>query len=203
MIRPTNNSNNHNNSYCAKSLQLCPTLCDPTAQSPPGSSVHGIFQAMILEQIGHYLLQEIFLTQGSNPHLLRLLHWQAGSLPLAPPGKPQYLLWASLRLVDVGMWPTVPPFRNAALSWQSSMPVGTALNCLKSMESLGTWVRFGWSFAGAQLVCLILHVPLTCHMSIQDDSTIMSCSGDLSGGSVAKTPPFQCRGPGFHPWSGN
>ena len=27
-------------------------------------------------------------TQGSNPHLLCLLHWQAGSLPLAPPGKP-------------------------------------------------------------------------------------------------------------------
>ena len=28
------------------------------------------------------------MTQGSNPHLLHLLHWQAGSLPLAPPGKP-------------------------------------------------------------------------------------------------------------------
>ena len=35
----------------------------------------------------HFLLQEIFLTQGSNPHLLRLLHCQAGSLTLAPPGK--------------------------------------------------------------------------------------------------------------------
>ena len=31
----------------------------------------------------------IFLTQGWNPHLLHLLLWQAGSLPLAPPGKPQ------------------------------------------------------------------------------------------------------------------
>ena len=36
----------------------------------------------------HFLLQGIFPTQGSNPHLLCLLHWQAGSLPLAPPGKP-------------------------------------------------------------------------------------------------------------------
>ena len=35
----------------------------------------------------HFLLQGIFLTQGLNPRLLRLLHWQAGSLPLAPPGK--------------------------------------------------------------------------------------------------------------------
>ena len=32
--------------------------------------------------------QGIFPTQGSNPHRFRLLHQQAGSLPLAPPGKP-------------------------------------------------------------------------------------------------------------------
>ena len=35
----------------------------------------------------HALLQGIFPTQGSNPCLLCLLHWQVGSLPLAPPGK--------------------------------------------------------------------------------------------------------------------
>ena len=33
----------------AKSLPLCPTLCDPLGCSPPGSSVHGIFQARVLE----------------------------------------------------------------------------------------------------------------------------------------------------------
>ena len=32
-------------------------------------------------------LQGITLIQGSNPLLLCLLHWQAGSSPLAPPGK--------------------------------------------------------------------------------------------------------------------
>ena len=67
----------------AKSLQSRLTLC-----SPPGSSVHGILQARILEWVAHALLQGIFLTQGLNPHLLHLLHWQAGSLPLLPPGKP-------------------------------------------------------------------------------------------------------------------
>ena len=36
----------------------------------------------------HALLQGIFLTQGLNPGLLHLLHWQAGSLPLAQSGKP-------------------------------------------------------------------------------------------------------------------
>ena len=39
---------------------------------------------------GHALLQGIFPTQGSNLPLLRLLHWQAGSLPLAPLQKPKY-----------------------------------------------------------------------------------------------------------------
>ena len=36
----------------------------------------------------HALLQEIFPTQGLNLCLSCLLHWQAGSLPLAPPGEP-------------------------------------------------------------------------------------------------------------------
>ena len=35
----------------AKSLQLCLTLCDPMDSSPPGSSVHGIFQARTLEWV--------------------------------------------------------------------------------------------------------------------------------------------------------
>ena len=38
--------------------------------------------------MNEYLLQGIFPTQGSNLSLFHLLHWQAGSLPLAPPGKP-------------------------------------------------------------------------------------------------------------------
>ena len=36
----------------------------------------------------HTLLQGIVPNQGSNPRLLRLLHWQAASLSLAPPGQP-------------------------------------------------------------------------------------------------------------------
>ena len=35
----------------AKSLQLCPTLCDPIDGSPPGSPVPGILQARILDWI--------------------------------------------------------------------------------------------------------------------------------------------------------
>ena len=35
----------------AKSLQLCPTLCDPIDGSPPGSTVPGILQARTLEWV--------------------------------------------------------------------------------------------------------------------------------------------------------
>ena len=37
--------------YAAKSLQLCPTLCDPIDGSPPGSPVPGILQAKTLEWV--------------------------------------------------------------------------------------------------------------------------------------------------------
>ena len=42
-------SPNMQTAAAAKSLQLCPTLCDPRDGSPWGFSVHGIFQARVLE----------------------------------------------------------------------------------------------------------------------------------------------------------
>ena len=48
----------------------------------------------------HFLLQGIFLIQGSNPRLLCLLHWQVGSLPLLHMrSQSQY------RVVDKGLGP--------------------------------------------------------------------------------------------------
>ena len=73
------------------SAQLCLTLCDPIDCSHPGSAVHGIFQARMMAWFKfsirrkvdyHFLLQRIFLIQGSNLHLLHckqtcylLSHW--------------------------------------------------------------------------------------------------------------------------------
>ena len=37
--------------HAAKSLQSCPTLCDPIDSSPPGSPVPGILQARTLEWV--------------------------------------------------------------------------------------------------------------------------------------------------------
>ena len=41
----------------AKSIQSCPTLCDPIDSSPPGSLVPGILQARMLEWVASFLLQ--------------------------------------------------------------------------------------------------------------------------------------------------
>ena len=71
-----------------KVAQSCPTLCDPMDCSPPGSSVHGILQARILEWVVVLCSRRSFLIQELNLRLLSLLHWQAGPLPLVPPGKP-------------------------------------------------------------------------------------------------------------------
>ena len=67
--------------------QWCPTLCNPTDCSLPGSSVWDS-PGKNTGVSSHFLLQGIFPTQGLNPRLLGLLHWQVGSLPRAPPGKP-------------------------------------------------------------------------------------------------------------------
>ena len=44
----------------------------------------------------HFLLQGIFLTQGLNLNLRRLLHWQADSLPLSHLGSPRTLEWVAI-----------------------------------------------------------------------------------------------------------
>ena len=70
--------------FCESEVaQLCPTLCDPMDCSLPGSSVHGIFQARILEWVAISFSRGIFLTQRWNPILL---HWQVDSLPLSHQG---------------------------------------------------------------------------------------------------------------------
>ena len=50
--------------------QSCPTLCGPMDCSPPGSSIHGIFQARVLEWVAiSFSRWVIFLTLGSKPSL--------------------------------------------------------------------------------------------------------------------------------------
>ena len=83
-----------------RSLQACLTPCDPMGCSLPGSSVHGILQAGILKWVG------MPSSRGSPPPrdwtLVSgiYLHWEVGSLPLAPPGKPHTSTDSCLKYVQ-------------------------------------------------------------------------------------------------------
>ena len=61
-------------------VQLCLTLCDPMACSPPGSSVHGISQARILEWV------VISSSRGSSQPR-DLTHSSCGFFTTEAPGK--------------------------------------------------------------------------------------------------------------------
>ena len=66
--------------------QLCPTLCDPVDCSPPGSSVHGILQARILEWVAISFSRGSLPDPGIEPRSPAL---QADTLTSEPPGKPK------------------------------------------------------------------------------------------------------------------
>ena len=66
----------------AKSLQSCPTLCDPIDGSPPGSPVPGILQARILEWVA-------MLSPGGSSQArdgTQVSHSAGDSLLSEPPG---------------------------------------------------------------------------------------------------------------------
>ena len=65
----------------------------------------------------HFLLQGIFLTQGSNPHLL---HWQAGSLPLSHQGSP-HLMFTTVLYVTSLVAQTVKHLSTMQETWVRSL----------------------------------------------------------------------------------
>ena len=79
-----------------KVIKECVCVCYVALVMSDSLRAYGLYPARILcswdspvknTRMGcHVLLQGIFLTQGSNQHLLCLLHWQVGSLPLVPLG---------------------------------------------------------------------------------------------------------------------
>ena len=80
-------SHTHTHTHTHTHIQSCPTLCNPLDCSPPGSSVHGIFWARILEWVaissspGDLPDPGIVPTPLAPPAL-------AGFFTTAPPGKP-------------------------------------------------------------------------------------------------------------------
>ena len=122
-----------------KSLQSCPAFCDPMDYSLPGYSVHGILQARILEWVtmpsSKGSSQPRDRTQGSNSHLLCLLHWQMCSLSLVPPGKPQ--IFSSVQSLS-HVWLFATPWtaaRQASLSITNSQSLPKPMSIESVMPS--------------------------------------------------------------------
>ena len=74
---------------CCSVVQACPTLLQPRQLKPTRLLCPWDFPGKNTEVGCHWLLQGISPIQGWNPCLLRLLHWQADSLPLSHVGNPQ------------------------------------------------------------------------------------------------------------------
>ena len=66
--------------------QSCPTLCDPLDCSQPGSSLHGILQARILE----WVIIPLSKDSSQSRYLTRVFALQVDSLPTEPLGKLLY-----------------------------------------------------------------------------------------------------------------
>ena len=118
---------NLTNVLSAKLLQSCPTFCDPMDCSPPGSSVHGILKARILEWVA------ISFSRGSSDPGIepRSPALQANSLPTELWGKPwcEMLGWMKPKLesrlpgkisVISDMQMTPPLWQKAKRNWRAS-----------------------------------------------------------------------------------
>ena len=68
-------------------VQLCLTLFDPTDCSPPGSSLHAIFQARILEWVAISYSRHL-LDPGTEPRSSVSPALAGGAFAAVPPGKP-------------------------------------------------------------------------------------------------------------------
>ena len=154
-------------------LQLCPTFCDSMDCSPSGFSVHGILQARTLEWLAMPSSRGSSwrsLTQGSNPRLLCLLHWQAGSVPLAPPGKPTHALSSSQLAVPAwqvrgGTWRqlrnpgVLGPVPSPAVGWERKVG-GGVLTGVRFEE----WGGEDWEGSWGHLWRLTVRITPKCHI---------------------------------------
>ena len=89
----------------------------PVDHSLPGSSVHGILQARILKWGGVAFSRGSSWLRDWTLCILLLLHWQAGSLPLVPLGKPSLKLTHLVRASFYSLT-SIFPFYAALSPWQ-------------------------------------------------------------------------------------
>ena len=164
----------------AKSLQSCPTLCDPRDGRPPGSPVPGTLQARTLEWVAMSFSNAWkWKSKGKLLSRVQLLATPWTAAYQAPPsmGFSRQKYWSGMPLPSPNIY-VLGPVKDATFVRQDS--------CSSQAGNLSKGRRW-------------LH-PVDTQLR---SSASVSVTRVLSGGPVVKTPCSQWRGPGFHPWSGN
>ena len=108
----------------------------------------------------HFLVQGIFLTQGSNPSLLCLLHRQEGSLPLAPPGKMAMSAgWGRGDLGERGLCPRPASRGRRPTTAPPTVPFGAPDLCTHSPPGLaGLFLHLHSHLRGGIRRCVVFRV---------------------------------------------
>ena len=132
---------------CAKSLQLCPNLCDPMDCSPPGSSVHGILQARILEWAS------VPFSRGSSPPrdqtCLSCGCYIAGGLfSTEPTGEPSSPYTSSLNRLCVCAWSVAQSYPTLCDPMDCSPPGSSVCGILQAR--ILEWVAISSSRGSSQ-----------------------------------------------------
>ena len=105
----------------------------------------------------HALLQGVSPTQGLNPCLLCLLHWQVDSLSLVPPGKPQFSQFSRVQLFETpwtaahqaslsitNFW-SLLKLISIELVMTSVLSSVIPFSCLQYFQASGSFLRPNWT----------------------------------------------------------
>ena len=136
----------------------CPTLCDSMGCSPPGSSVHGILQARILEWVAIPFSRDLL-----NPGMEPMSPALAGFFTIEPQGKP---MW-NPNIKAINITQLVQIIFNAwsgYFEYVGYLPHGTPFIVLNYYLNLIT-INFRWSPDVEQEISnLKIHKPLLTHL---------------------------------------
>ena len=128
----------------AKSLQSCPTLCDPIDGSPPGSPVPGILQARILEWVAiSFSKAWKWKVKVKSLSRVRLLAtpWTAA------PGSSVHGIFQT-RILE---WGATAFFENSLISWSNVSGHETSLTLTYHLSGSPQKTSFTWSFRSFNL----------------------------------------------------
>ena len=118
-----------------KSFQLCPTLCNPTDCSLPGSSIHGIFQERTLEWVA------ISFSRRSS----QLRDWTQVSYIVGR----YFTIWATREVwgktyhdTSLRMW----KYETNTKRWWGCGPIGTLIHCCWECKMVQPLWKIVWQF---------------------------------------------------------